>query len=206
MQSMEYLGVHPLFHSPLSILRFSEHGLLKPLLLKEVDAVRQETPGIDRSNWNGWHSEYDFFQQDLPAFRRLQGCIHEAVEQVTRQLAPNFDMASHTIQLEGWINILGRHGMNTPHDHPGWVWSGCYYLHLPPTDDGFSGNIEFLDVRTGIRTLTLNGASCFEGKFRIKPEEGMLILFPSYLKHWVYPNESEEERCTIAFNARYLPR
>ena len=28
-------------------------------------------------------------------------------------------------------------------------------------------------------------------------------MFPSYLRHWVYPNESEEERVTIAFNARF---
>ena len=30
-----------------------------------------------------------------------------------------------------------------------------------------------------------------------------MIIFPSYLRHWVYPNEEESERVSIAFNIRY---
>jgi hypothetical protein len=31
----------------------------------------------------------------------------------------------------------------------------------------------------------------------------MLLMFPSYLRHWVYPNESDQDRVTIAFNVRF---
>jgi len=30
-----------------------------------------------------------------------------------------------------------------------------------------------------------------------------MILFPSYLVHWVYPNEADTERWSIAFNATF---
>lgn len=204
MSSVDLLGVHPLFYSPLSVLRLNAHKDIKPLLLDEICELRKLDQGIVRSNWCGWHSKSDIFQLNTQGFVKLQTAITEAIQNVTIQLAPKFDWAESQIQAEGWVNVLGASGMNTPHDHPGWVWSGCYYLEVPQTDHESSGNIEFMDVRTGIRTLTLNGASCFEGKFRVKPEEGMLLIFPSYLRHWVYPNDLEKERITIAFNARYL--
>ena len=30
----------------------------------------------------------------------------------------------------------------------------------------------------------------------------MLVMFPSFLKHWVYPHESPEDRISIAVNMR----
>ena len=35
---------------------------------------------------------------------------------------------------------------------------------------------------------------------RIKPEEGNLLLFPSYLHHSVEENLSDEDRIVISFN------
>ena len=34
----------------------------------------------------------------------------------------------------------------------------------------------------------------------IKPEEGLLVLFPSYLEHSVNPNNSDKKRIVISFN------
>jgi hypothetical protein len=34
------------------------------------------------------------------------------------------------------------------------------------------------------------------------PKEGMMLVFPSYLKHFVYPFYSEGERRSMSFNAR----
>ncbi|MEN9681324.1 MAG: hypothetical protein RLZZ627_1217 [Pseudomonadota bacterium] len=206
MQSVDFKGIHPLFFSPLSFFRLTSHDAIKDQLLHEIDLLRANDPGIVRSNWNGWHSRSDLFDLTSPAIRKLQLAILEAVRCVTTQLSPTFDWAEHEVQAEGWVNVLGTSGLNTPHDHPGWVWSGCYYLKVPDHENELSGNIEFMDVRTGIRTLTLDGASCFEGKFRVRPEEGMLLLFPSYLRHWVYPNDADSERITLAFNIRYLSK
>ena len=46
------------------------------------------------------------------------------------------------------------------------------------------------------------GATCFRAKARLSPAAGDLILFPSYLIHWVYPHQAAEERVSVAFNAR----
>jgi len=43
----------------------------------------------------------------------------------------------------------------------------------------------------------------FRMKKKLRPAPGEMILFPSYLVHWVYPNETDEERWSIAFNATF---
>ncbi|MEI6067605.1 MAG: 2OG-Fe(II) oxygenase family protein [Methylococcaceae bacterium] len=134
----------------------------------------------------------------------LRVYILEAVQACTMNVSPDFNFSRYAIQAEGWINALGRGGLNTQHDHPAWVWSGCYYINVPDGDKDLSGNIEFFDTRTNERTLTVDGAAYFVSKFVMKPRAGILLMFPSYLRHWVYPNESEEERVTVAFNARFI--
>jgi len=36
--------------------------------------------------------------------------------------------------------------------------------------------------------------------FEFAPQEGTLVMFPSHLMHLVEPNESDEDRISIAFN------
>ena len=42
----------------------------------------------------------------------------------------------------------------------------------------------------------------FDPYIRVRPEVGNLVIFPSYLLHSVYPNESDEDRITVAYNLR----
>jgi len=203
MSTLKLEGMQPLFYSPLTVFRLDDAESLNARLREEIAVRQASSPGLARSNWNGWHSEDDFFQRGEPACQALREHMLEAIGTCTRNVSPGFDFSRYGIQAEGWINVLGRGGLNTPHDHPAWVWSGCYYVSVPAGDSELGGNIEFLDSRTNVRTLTVEGAPCFASKFTMKPEAGMLLLFPSYLRHWVYPNDSEAHRVTIAFNARF---
>ena len=42
-------------------------------------------------------------------------------------------------------------------------------------------------------------------RMTIQPKEGGLLIFPSHLRHWVYPNQQEAERISIAFNLHKEP-
>ncbi len=203
MSELTFHGMQPLFYSPLTIFELEESDAINAQLLTEIALRQEKSAGLKRSNWNGWHSEDDFFQRTEPAHIELRSNILEAIQHCTRNISPDFDFLRYGIQAEGWINVLGQGGLNTPHDHPAWTWSGCYYVKVPQSENEHSGNIEFFDTRTNIRTLTVDGAACFASKFMMKPRAGLLLMFPSYLRHWVYPNESEESRVTIAFNARF---
>src|SRR5215217_9029755 len=111
------------------------------------------------------------------------------------------------MECDGWINVNPTGAYNTPHDHPGNLWSGTYYVTTPDAGDasGASGRIEFIDSRSGLADNLVN-APFTASKCGIRPQPGMLLLFPANLLHWVHPNAAEDERVTIAFNARFVPR
>jgi hypothetical protein len=77
-----------------------------------------------------------------------------------------------------------------------------YYASVSP--EGLSGAIEFLDPRANANAYTIEGAVCFNRKFIIKPKPGNLLVFPSFLTHWVQPNGEAADRITVAFNIRYI--
>ena len=98
-----------------------------------------------------------------------------------------------------WSVVMDTQGHQLPHMHPdGWV-SGVYYVELPQSmhsaKDTQDGWIEF-----GRPLRELSGTTEPEVRV-IRPEEGMLVLFPSYFYHQTIPFDSAEQRVCIAFDA-----
>ena len=206
MPDVIFQGLEPLFHSPLVAFTLADADNLNAQLLDVVHASRAASPGLQRSNHGGWHSADDLFDRPEPACRQLCQHIIEAARQATLRVAPGFDFSKVGLQAQGWFNVNEPGNCNAPHDHPGWVWSGVYYLQVPTLNHPRSGAIEFLDHRTNVRVLTIEEAPCFSAKFTVNPRSGQLLLFPSYLRHWVYPHGEASERVSAAFNLRFAPR
>lgn len=105
-------------------------------------------------------------------------------------------------KLHGWAVILRSSGHQSPHFHPAGVVSGVYYVRVPKVvRAGAAG--EAGHIRFGHPLLDVPGPKAAEPALTasLKPEEGMLVLFPSYFWHHTVPFESEEERISIAFDA-----
>lgn len=200
-----FIKTRELFSTPLFAFEIKGADSLNRRLIKDIDAMQATESGIVRSNQHGWHSERDFFKREEASIRELGQHLLRCSAMATNKMAPSLRGEGLQIHAEGWVNVNDGGAFNTPHDHPAYLWSGVYYVKVPQKQNGRSGMIEFLDPRGA---LTLNdrdrrviGAS----KFRVEPKEGLLVLFPSFLVHWVYPNEKDETRISIAFNARLVP-
>ena len=101
-----------------------------------------------------------------------------------------------------WI-VSQYAGEYNPYHHHSGDFSAVIYLKIPPKmqeeldkelEDHCptNGLIEFMYGETqDMRTNYL----------KFKPEVGKLLVFPSYLKHFVYPFYSEGERRSMSFNA-----
>lgn len=198
-------GHELLFANPLLLFVLEDAAALNAQLIGDIAAVQSASAGLARSNRHGWHSASDLFQRPEPGIARLCAMLRQAVDSSTLRIAPGSDLGALNLEAEGWINVNPAGGYNAPHDHPGWFWSGVYYVAVPPPlpDDPTGGCIEFLDGRTNMRVLSAIDAPCFHSKVTLRPEAGRLLLFPSSLRHWVYPHQGQGERISIAFNARY---
>lgn len=196
-----------IFATPL--LRF-HHPNPHPLnadLWRDGLAWQHQSAGIQRSNQHGWHSPNDLFTRHEASFAHLRDWILSRCNKASKLLRPDFDPAQQQPISEAWANINGPSAFNAPHDHAGFHWSGVYYVRVPDAGsaESRSGNLELLDPRSCIAGHCLPATPGFAPKLRIIPKPGVLIVFPSYLRHWVYPNDQPEARMSIAFNLRYQP-
>ena len=107
---------------------------------------------------------------------------------------------------QSWIVSQYKNEYNPWHKHSG-HFSGVIYLKIPDgmenhfvkeTQDHYpaSGLIEFAyGEAQDMRSDTL----------MVKPEVGMILVFPSWLKHSVYPFYCDGERRSMSFNAYWQP-
>ena len=195
-----------LFSTPLLRFRVEDHETLNAGLLEVAAQMREQSAGAAKSNRGGWHSEGNLFAESAEPVRSLRKHVEAALAEANRAIQSKADPEALRLKLFGWMNANPQGAYNAPHSHPGAHWSGVYYVAQPEVEVGNSGMIEFIDARTDLPNWRVLDAPPFRLKKKLRPEPGEIILFPSYLVHWVYPNEAEAERFSIAFNATYKRR
>ena len=81
----------------------------------------------------------------------------------------------------------------------GWI-SSAFYIDLPPEepDDPHAGWIKFGEP--GVKTWPELGPEHY-----VKPEPGLLVMFPSYMWHGTAPFRTGDRRLTIAFDLHPTP-
>ena len=103
-----------------------------------------------------------------------------------------------------WIVSQYAGEYNPYHHHTG-DFSAVVYLKIPPNMEE-ELNVEFTDhYPTNGLIEFMYGENCDmrSDNIKFKPEVGTMLVFPSYLKHFVYPFYSEGERRSMSFNAHF---
>lgn len=101
-----------------------------------------------------------------------------------------------------WINIYNKENFQEPHYHSyPYMYSAIFYLKAPEN----SGKVVFQSpFYQYVNESFLDDNNFINDTYRyFMPEENMLIVFKSFLNHYVLPGQNNEERISIAFN--YLP-
>jgi hypothetical protein len=100
------------------------------------------------------------------------------------------------LSVDAWINVNGKGGANIYHTHCGGIMSGVLYLQSYGT-----GEIVLKSERTVLNTY--HPMWPYYGSAKYQPDDGDLLLFPSYLGHYVTANPIDKERINIAFDVRF---
>ena len=175
-------------------------------LINECIEWSKSSKGVNISNAGGWHSETNLFQRNEPNLKNLTHLIVDAANQSVVNISPKFPLEKYNLFSEGWVNINSKFDFNYPHFHAGFNLSGVYYLKIPQGNQKNSGLIQFLDPRGSVEHFAQGVPELlkpFENQFSIVPHENLLIIFPSWLQHFVTPNLEDEDRISMAFNFIY---
>jgi hypothetical protein len=119
--------------------------------------------------------------------------LFEAIDAPIRQHIAAMEEGSQGYEIAGaWSVRLNRQGFHTDHVHPeGWL-SSAFYIRLPDAPER-EGWLKFGEPGTPTRPH-------LEAQHFIKPEPGMLVLFPSYMWHGTVPFSTDGTRLTCAFD------
>ena len=141
-----------------------------------------------------WQTRNDL--QNDPAFAGLFEIAHQAIKGVLEFLH------AEPLPMEvtgAWANINPPGSPHRPHVHPNNYLSAVYFVHSPPGAD----TITFHDPRERAAMITPRFTEVTKDNslsINVEARTGRMAVFPSWLKHSVLPNESNEERITFAMN------
>ena len=98
-----------------------------------------------------------------------------------------------------WITCIdNKHHIQT-HHHEGVGISGIYYYKTNGEDEIF-----FFPHPRSICKYQIFFKRCNPNQsFEIIPENGMIVLFPSWIDHGVRSNMTDDDRISIAFNINF---
>ena len=173
-------------------------------------------------------SKFDFLERDNEDVDRLTNFITQAVMScigtVNGEAWQKYERAKiGTPELEiheSWYHITKNGGYHAGHSHAGCSWCGIYYVDVGDWDEDSVDNMVFSSFGRPI-VKTKGGKNRFykpfnhsyydagmdyfmaTNEFAPEPEDGLMVIFPSYLMHCADPyGGTEKDRIVIAFNMK----
>lgn len=126
--------------------------------------------------------------------------LFEEIKMHTKIFCKDFGVEAKDVTItDSWINVAGTGGYQEYHIHTGSHFSLAYYAMAPKN----SGNIVFRSHEADTDMYPLPRGELTPSSYKtysIQPQEGMLLIFRSNLRHMVEKNLSNENRISISMN------
>lgn len=167
---------------------------------KEVSVM---IPDSERKNTD----PYSGMSEDLKNNSKLsrlskwfEKCVYTAAQQVNGKFWKNLTN-NPTVTITDLWAWSSTDYYNHYHGHPNSSWSGIYYLDVCDTHK--HGHTRFYSPLP-YNHYSDAGTLFFDAESSIayEPGDGLLIIFPSYIRHEGMPYRSDKKRTVIAFNTQ----
>lgn len=195
-----------LFPIPVGVIQYEEFEEINERIMEEIDAV----------DWDQHHKELGMvFEADhtkaedtfinmelVPSCKPILQAFIRACNDFAQHLT--WDVDPQKTRLNGyWAHItepgdrtaLHTHVSSDPVNH----WSGAYYVKAAKD----CGKLNFTDARLARKyePHIKEPNKVYSLFAEYTPQEGLMIIFPSWLEHRVGLNNSNERRVSLSFNA-----
>lgn len=159
------------------------------------------------------HNEKYIYQQDFidaGVNSLLEGCVRAFIEQHAKKAGMEENFKISTRINSAWIVSQKENEYNPIHAHSRSEISGVIYIKTPDvtgrrkikSKEGHRENDG--DILFPYSSSDREEDILSNGVIQIKPEKGLMLIFPSWLLHTVYPFVGKGERRSISFNANYM--
>jgi uncharacterized protein (TIGR02466 family) len=167
----------------------------------EVYCKKQPQPNINDPA-NRTHSTC-LLDKSAPELQPLLTAVSACFNELHYKLG--FRKDSHQEIINVSVNLGNNPVIDSAHCHPGWFFSGVYYVKAEPG----SGSLNFISpispATTTILPIMLETPNGFTGSVASHDAQtGKLLIFPSWLLHFVSSSLPGAERISMAFNTRII--
>ncbi len=202
---------------PVTLLtrKFGKYQQVNPELIKYFEQYREDHPGQS----GPVYASPDNFSADSDnsAIQTLQKFIMDNVFEVAAEVNGPYWQKNQplNVHITGmWFQISNHYGFHETHVHGNCSWSGVYYVQSAdcstgPGALGSNGQPNGITRFYGPNTEYQAGGHGELGNFYLQdhtfdsyPEDGKLVIFPSHLKHMVFPYAGEQDRIIVSFHAQ----
>jgi len=201
--------------------RWQDHAAERAAIiaaLRELQSRQRKTVESDvavgaKSGRGLYESGFDLFREPHENLTRLIRFIDESLRVAVgvangREAAPQ-DLVVDFV--DSWYHITNEGGFHDAHWHHGCSWCGIFYVQIASSGRTAAGGAPNGGSRFYCPLLTGGQYRDYGNKYLAATmdapiEDGLLLLFPSYLLHSGLPYQGAEDRIVIAFNARVYVR
>jgi len=161
---------------------------------KVLETAEQVESGGDKWSCNTLNSYGTFDLRSDKTFEKINGIVTEKVNEFA-----NFYKSNYRYEItESWYNVALEGSFQEGHVHPRSVFSGVYYVSVPPGSGKFqlySPQDEMFPPYNITENNQYNSLA-----FKVTPKPGLLIIFKSSLRHMVELGSNKEPRVSLSFN------
>jgi uncharacterized protein (TIGR02466 family) len=203
--------IHTLFPSQVYQAKLTPkpHEKLRAALEKECFIYAQQDDKGQKwalKNYPGGYTSYSTLpalHQLSPTFMELKKYLDGHLDLYVKNL--EMDISAKQLKMNSmWLNIMPPGVVHTGHIHPLSTISGTYYVRTPKN----CSSLKFEDPRL----VAFMASPPRKPKARaenqrfisLTPNAGELILFESWMRHEVPPNQAKTERVSISFNYEWI--
>lgn len=210
---------HLLWGTPIFYFYNSGHNVIKEQLSRAcLQSLKVHGDGIasgvsPRTKDRLYESPFDVFTLNVPAIQIAKHFCLEALRRSLLSLATSDrglrgiptrqDIAEATIDLhESWIHVTHDGGFHASHIHGNCSWCGVYYVDAGNCSEHTDNGVTELFPPYRHTYTDLGVLLCSHRAIHVEPEDGKLLIFPSYVPHSARVYRGATDRIVIAFNAR----
>lgn len=192
---MKEINFIPFFIQGFYSFELTDFSQIKNSLLNEIEKIYNSESSSIKSNFGGFQSK-NILENEV--ISKIFSSISDELNEI--YFHANID-GSKLKFINAWVNINDKpFHLNLEHDHEG-VFSGVFYVNI---DEG-SGSIGFtnpmISTDCNLSKLAINPTPITNKTVEMQPLEGLVMIWPSFMRHYVLPNTQENcKRISIAFN------
>jgi uncharacterized protein (TIGR02466 family) len=172
----------------------------------KIDNYNLESYCREQINISNKDSQSDHLNLASKQLMPVTAAVLSACNKIYKELGFTNDYRVNV--SKAWTSLNNSRYIDEVHIHRNSFFSAVYYVKATGTRD--NGTLDLLTPDSGIRQvvhpeIVSNYNSFNSDKWSIIPETGKLVIFPSWIMHYVTANISNKDRISIAFDTCLEP-